>query len=161
MKKRKNSRLRKQIRYLSRWALVVIIETIMAAVPTALLAVIIVPLANASREHFDIGGEWLVLELVFYITFVIIHNKLCDAIYGKEKRMAFYKTCEYCGSNLDPGERCDCNQQKQKTGSGKGGGSIAGINTQAASGKVSRRSNQPGGMGMRKEIRGKKARYDY
>jgi hypothetical protein len=23
--------------------------------------------------------------------------------------MAQYKTCEYCGSNLDHGEKCDCN----------------------------------------------------
>lgn len=22
--------------------------------------------------------------------------------------MAYYRTCPYCGSNLDPGERCDC-----------------------------------------------------
>lgn len=25
----------------------------------------------------------------------------------------YYRTCEYCGSNLDPGERCDC-QTAQK-----------------------------------------------
>ena len=25
----------------------------------------------------------------------------------------YYHTCEYCGSNLDPGERCDC-QTAQK-----------------------------------------------
>lgn len=22
--------------------------------------------------------------------------------------MNYYKTCPYCGANLDPGERCDC-----------------------------------------------------
>lgn len=22
--------------------------------------------------------------------------------------MPYYKTCPYCGDNLDPGERCDC-----------------------------------------------------
>ena len=22
--------------------------------------------------------------------------------------MSYYHTCEYCGANLDPGERCDC-----------------------------------------------------
>ena len=25
--------------------------------------------------------------------------------------MAFYYTCPYCGSNLDPGERCDCESE--------------------------------------------------
>lgn len=26
--------------------------------------------------------------------------------------MAFYRTCPLCGGNLDPGERCDCIQEK-------------------------------------------------
>lgn len=26
--------------------------------------------------------------------------------------MALYHTCDYCGSNLDPGERCDCGKEK-------------------------------------------------
>lgn len=25
--------------------------------------------------------------------------------------MAYYRTCPYCGANLDPGERCDCRVQ--------------------------------------------------
>ena len=24
--------------------------------------------------------------------------------------MAFYRTCHYCGANLDPGEHCDCKE---------------------------------------------------
>ena len=28
--------------------------------------------------------------------------------------MAFYNTCPYCGSHLDPGERCDCQKEKAK-----------------------------------------------
>lgn len=24
--------------------------------------------------------------------------------------MAYYNTCVYCGANLDPGEKCDCNK---------------------------------------------------
>ena len=27
--------------------------------------------------------------------------------------MPYYRTCPYCGANLDPGERCDC-QDKQE-----------------------------------------------
>lgn len=26
--------------------------------------------------------------------------------------MAFYKTCPYCKSNLDPGEKCDCERKR-------------------------------------------------
>ena len=29
--------------------------------------------------------------------------------------MAFYKTCPLCGSNLDPGEKCDCEQEEKGT----------------------------------------------
>ena len=29
--------------------------------------------------------------------------------------MNYYKTCERCGASLDPGERCDCNTEKQNT----------------------------------------------
>ncbi len=27
--------------------------------------------------------------------------------------MAYYHVCEYCGSNLDPNEKCDCQKQEQ------------------------------------------------
>lgn len=26
--------------------------------------------------------------------------------------MAFYKTCPYCGDNLDPGEKCTCGNKR-------------------------------------------------
>lgn len=28
--------------------------------------------------------------------------------------MAFYKTCPFCGANLDPGEKCDCRDEQRK-----------------------------------------------
>ena len=28
--------------------------------------------------------------------------------------MAYYKTCDKCGSNLDPGEKCDCEMEEKK-----------------------------------------------
>lgn len=29
--------------------------------------------------------------------------------------MSFYKTCPHCGDNLDPGEKCDCQEQAKET----------------------------------------------
>ena len=26
--------------------------------------------------------------------------------------MSYFHTCEYCGGNLDPGEKCDCRERK-------------------------------------------------
>jgi len=27
--------------------------------------------------------------------------------------MSYYRECPYCGANLDPGERCDCQDKEQ------------------------------------------------
>ena len=27
----------------------------------------------------------------------------------------YFNTCEYCGLNLDPGEKCDCNEERTPT----------------------------------------------
>lgn len=29
-------------------------------------------------------------------------------------RQTYYHTCPECGANLDPGEQCDCQQEKQE-----------------------------------------------
>lgn len=38
------------------------------------------------------------------------------SLFLKERKgsMAFYNVCEICGSNLDPGERCDCNRKSEE-----------------------------------------------
>ena len=28
--------------------------------------------------------------------------------------MAYYRTCPLCGGNLDPGEKCDCQKEKNQ-----------------------------------------------
>ena len=28
--------------------------------------------------------------------------------------MAYYNTCPYCGANLDPNEKCECQTEKNK-----------------------------------------------
>lgn len=28
--------------------------------------------------------------------------------------MAFYRTCPFCGANLDPDEKCDCQDMKKE-----------------------------------------------
>ena len=30
--------------------------------------------------------------------------------------MGYYHTCPYCGANLDPGERCDCERGEKPSG---------------------------------------------
>jgi len=31
--------------------------------------------------------------------------------------MSYYRSCRYCGGNLDPGERCDCQKEKEAAAS--------------------------------------------
>ena len=31
--------------------------------------------------------------------------------------MAYYTTCPHCGANLDPGERCDCQDRQEEPAS--------------------------------------------
>ena len=31
----------------------------------------------------------------------------------KEKNLMYYRECPLCGSNLDPGEKCDCQDAKK------------------------------------------------
>lgn len=33
---------------------------------------------------------------------------------GCEKVMAYFHSCPKCGANLDPGEKCDCEKERQK-----------------------------------------------
>ena len=36
--------------------------------------------------------------------------------------MGYYKTCCYCGANLDPGEHCDCRSENATSAANAGGG---------------------------------------
>lgn len=29
--------------------------------------------------------------------------------------MSYYRICEVCGASLDPGEKCDCSKEQEKT----------------------------------------------
>lgn len=54
--------------------------------------------------------------------------------------MPIYRTCPNCGSNLDPDERCDCQQEKRRAEEqhGERGGERVGRYVAAAGGEVPR-----------------------
>lgn len=43
------------------------------------------------------------------------HASDLEADDWKEVQRMYYKTCPRCGSHLDPGERCDCQDQRQRS----------------------------------------------
>lgn len=62
--------------------------------------------------------------------------------------MPYYQTCPYCGSNLDPGERCEC--QKEKEAAPQHRETTSGKNTQHHSSKSQSRNQ---GVDSRNELK--------
>lgn len=85
MTARQRRRIKRRAQRAVAWTLVYIFEILAAAVPTAIAAAVFVPWAEAERGYFAVGGEWLAVAFVFYISYVAIHNAICDALYGKEE----------------------------------------------------------------------------
>lgn len=48
---------------------------------------------------------------------------------GEHMKHTYYRTCPMCGSNLDPGEQCDCEQKGSEVNADDGSrkGSAAGL----------------------------------
>lgn len=66
------------------WTIICAVEIILAAIPTAVLAALVVPFATALRGYFAYGGEWLAVLVAFYLAYFYIHKRVCDKIFGKE-----------------------------------------------------------------------------
>lgn len=80
--RRRKQRTRKIKRAMA-WAVLIAFELAMAAVPAAIMAALLLPIVYAERGGAAIGGEWLLLIVVFCWTFGTVHNKICDRIYGE------------------------------------------------------------------------------
>ena len=80
--RRRKRRIRK-IKRAAAWTVLIALELAMSAVPTVIMAAVAFPIAYAERGGAGIGGEWLLIIVVFCWTFGMIHNRVCDRIYGE------------------------------------------------------------------------------
>ena len=80
--RRRKRRIRKIKRTVA-WAVLIAFELAAAAVPAVIMAAAAFPIAYAERGGAGIGGEWLLIIVVFCWTFGMIHNRVCDRIYGE------------------------------------------------------------------------------
>lgn len=80
--RRRKRRIRK-IKRTAAWAVLIAFELAAAAVPAVIMAAVAFPIAYAERGGAGIGGEWLLVIVVFCWTFGMIHNRVCDRIYGE------------------------------------------------------------------------------
>ncbi len=78
---RRRRKRRKNLQQIGAWMLLLAVELLITAVPTALLALIFVSLAYAERGYMALGSEWLMTAAVFCITYSITHNRICDKIF--------------------------------------------------------------------------------
>lgn len=81
---RRQKRRKQKIKRARALIILILAEILTAAVPTALLAAIIFPLAHIERGYYAIGSEWFITAFVFCGTFYMIHNKICDKIFKEE-----------------------------------------------------------------------------
>lgn len=80
--RRRKRRIRK-IKRAAAWAVLIAFELAAAAVPAVIMAAVAFPIAYAERGGAGIGGEWLLVAVVFCWAFGTIHNRICDRIYGE------------------------------------------------------------------------------
>lgn len=66
------------------WVLVYVFELLMALGAASLVAAIALPAAYKDRGYFGIGGEWLLILLVFCLAYKKIHNRICNRIFEEE-----------------------------------------------------------------------------
>lgn len=76
--RRRKRRIRKIKRTVA-WAVLIAFELAAAAVPAVIMAAVAFPIAYAERGGAGIGGEWLLVIVVFCWVFGTIHNR----IYGE------------------------------------------------------------------------------
>ena len=85
--KAKRRRRRKTERILA-WSILFLVEIVLAALPTLLVAAVVTAFAYLERGYSAFGGEWTAVAATYCIGYALIHRKFCDAIFGgRERRM--------------------------------------------------------------------------
>lgn len=77
--------VKRKARRAAAWTVLCSIEAIIAAVPAAILAVVLIPFVAAQRGYYAYGGEWFAVLAVFYLAYLFIHKKVCDELFREEE----------------------------------------------------------------------------
>ena len=78
---RRRRKRRQKLRQIGAWTQLLVAELFAAAVPSALVAAVLLPFAWWERGYAAMGSEWLAISVVFCITYCIIHRRVCNKIY--------------------------------------------------------------------------------
>lgn len=77
---RRRKKRRRMIRKIGAWMVLFLFELFVAAVPTAMLAAILL-LALRERGYIAMGSEWMAIPVAFCITYSIFHLWICKKIF--------------------------------------------------------------------------------
>lgn len=84
-RRKRQRRQRQSVRRAVAWAVVFAAELLAAGLQTAVAAAILVPVAYRLRGYSAVGGEWLLIGILFCGAFFIIHKQVCDKIFEEGK----------------------------------------------------------------------------
>ncbi|MDE7243123.1 MAG: hypothetical protein K2O18_03985 [Oscillospiraceae bacterium] len=79
MKQKKTRRRRKTWPV---WVLIILAELLAAAIPAGIAAAFLLPVSFKARGEFGVGGEWLVILLLFCGAYTAIHRWFCNKLFG-------------------------------------------------------------------------------
>lgn len=82
---RRRRRRRQSLRRAAAWTVVFTAELLAAGLQAALAGAVLIPLAYKMRGYSAVGGEWILIGVLFCGAFCIIHKQVCDKIFEEEK----------------------------------------------------------------------------
>ncbi len=77
----RKARERQRRRRIIAWAILILCELLVATIPAAVVAKVLLPLGRAARGYASFGVEWLVAAAVFCIAYALAHKYACDRIF--------------------------------------------------------------------------------
>ena len=78
---RRRRKRRQRLQKIGAWMVLFLFELFVAAVPTAMLAAILLSLTLMERGYIAMGSEWLAIPAAFCITYSIFHLWICKKIF--------------------------------------------------------------------------------
>lgn len=81
---RRKRKRRQRLRRMEAWTILILLELLVAATPTIILAAILLPFVYRERGYEAVGSEWLMIAATFCITYSIVHKRICEKIFEEE-----------------------------------------------------------------------------
>ncbi len=63
------------------WVLIILAELLISAIPAGIAAAILLPMGFKARGRFAIGGEWLLIALLYCVSYTAVHLWLCNKLF--------------------------------------------------------------------------------